>query len=104
MKPYQDQEKSIQEIINAFETNQRLLFCLATGGGKTACFSFIAKRFIKKYKKKVLILAHRDELIFQTLATLRTIDVSCESVVASKNKLHHHSSAYVAMVQTLKID
>jgi type I site-specific restriction-modification system R (restriction) subunit len=102
MKPYQDQEKSIQEIINAFETNQRLLFCLATGGGKTACFSFIAKRFIKKYKKKVLILAHRDELIFQTLATLRTIDVSCESVVASKKKLHHHSSAYVAMVQTLK--
>jgi superfamily II DNA or RNA helicase len=102
MKPYQDQEKSIQEIINAFETKQRLLFCLATGGGKTACFSFIAKRFIKKYKKKVLILAHRDELIFQTLATLRNIDVSCESVVASKNKLHHHSSAYVAMVQTLK--
>ena len=102
MKPYQDQEKSIQEIINAFETKQRLLFCLATGGGKTACFSFIAKRFIKKYKKKVLILAHRDELIFQTLATLRNIDVSCESVVSSKNKLHHHSSAYVAMVQTLK--
>jgi superfamily II DNA or RNA helicase len=102
MKPYQDQEKSIQEIINAFESKQRLLFCLATGGGKTACFSFIAKRFIKKYKKKVLILAHRDELIFQTLATLRNIDVSCESVVASKNKLHHHSSAYVAMVQTLK--
>jgi len=102
MKPYKDQEKSINEIMTAFETMQRLLFCLATGGGKTACFSFIAKQFIKKYGGKVLVLAHRDELINQTLATLRNIDVSCESVVASKKKLHHNSNVYVAMVQTLK--
>lgn len=102
MKPYKDQEKSINEIMEAFETMKRLLFCLATGGGKTACFSFIAKKFIKKYGGKVLVLAHRDELIHQTLATLRTIDVSCESVVASKKKLHHNSNVYVAMVQTLK--
>lgn len=102
MKPYKDQEKSINEIIEAFKEKQRLLFCLATGGGKTACFSFIAKRFIKEYNQKVLVLAHRDELIHQTLSTLRTIDVSCESVVANKKKLHHNSSVYVAMVQTLK--
>jgi superfamily II DNA or RNA helicase len=102
MKPYKDQEKSIDKIMNAFKIMQRLLFCLATGGGKTACFSFVAKRFIKEYNQKVLVLAHRDELIHQTLATLRTIDVSCESVVANKKKLHHNSNVYVAMVQTLK--
>lgn len=102
MKPFKDQEKSINEIIEAFQTKQRLLFCLATGGGKTACFSFIAKRFIKEYKQKVLVLVHRDELVNQTLSTLRTIEVSCESVVASKKKLHHQSGVYVSMVQTLK--
>jgi len=102
MKPYPDQEKSINEIFQSFETKLRLLFCLATGGGKTACFSFIAKKFIHKYKQNVLVLAHRDELITQTLATLRTIGVTCESVVASKKTLQHHSDCYVSMVQTLK--
>lgn len=102
MKPYPDQERSINEIFTAFETKLRLLFCLATGGGKTACFSFIAKKFIHKYKQNVLVLAHRDELITQTLATLRTIGVTCESVVASKKTLQHHSDCYVSMVQTLK--
>jgi superfamily II DNA or RNA helicase len=102
MKPYPDQEKSINQIMRHFETKQRLLFQLATGGGKTACFSFVAKKFIKKYGGKALILAHREELINQTLATLRIIDVSCESVIASKKKLHHQSNVYVGMVQTLK--
>jgi len=102
MKPYPDQEKSIQEILQGFEIHERQLFCLATGGGKTACFSFIAQRFIKRYKKRVLVLAHREELITQTLSTLRSIGVTCESVVASKKKLQHYSDVYVAMVQTLK--
>lgn len=102
MKPYPDQEKSINEIMQHFETEQKLLFCLATGGGKTACFSFISKRFIKKYGGKVLVLAHRDELINQTLATLRTIGVTCESVVSSKKSLNHISDVYVAMVKTLE--
>jgi superfamily II DNA or RNA helicase len=102
MKPYPDQEKSINEIMQHFETEQKLLFCLATGGGKTACFSFIAKKFIKKYGSKVLVLAHRDELINQTLATLRNIGVTCESVVSSKKSLNHISNVYVAMVKTLE--
>lgn len=102
MKPYPDQERSIQQIIDAFEEHSRVAFSLSTGGGKTACFSFIAQRFIKKHNRKVLVLAHRDVLISQTLTTLRTIGVSCESVVASKKRLQHHSNVYVAMVQTLK--
>lgn len=102
MKPYPDQEKSISEILQGFEIHERQLFCLATGGGKTACFSFIAQRYIRKYKKRVLVLAHREELISQTLKTLRTIGVTCESVVASKKKLQHYSDVYVAMIQTLK--
>ena len=102
MKPYKDQQIIIDDIINEFEYRDRIMLQLPTGAGKTAVFSFIAKRFIKKYKKKVLVLAHREELINQTLATLRDIGVSCESVIASKKTLKHNSNAYVGMIQTLK--
>lgn len=102
MKPYPDQQKSINDIFESFKIRQRQLFCLPTGGGKTAVFSFITKRFIKEENKKVLVLAHRDKLVNQTLETLRNIGVTCESVVASKKKLHHNSECYVGMVQTLK--
>ena len=101
MKPYPHQEKSINEILQHFETQNRVLYCLATGGGKTAVFSFLAKRFIKKTGKKVLIVAHRDELINQTALTLRKIGVTVETVVASKKSLNHLSNSYVAMIQTL---
>lgn len=102
MKPYKDQQKSIDEIFEEFHNKDRLLFQLPTGGGKTAVFSFIAKRFIKEYKQKILVLAHREELINQTLETLRNIGVSCESVIASKKTLKHNANAYVGMIQTLK--
>jgi superfamily II DNA or RNA helicase/ribosomal protein S27AE len=102
MKPYPHQEKSINEILQHLETQNRVLFCLATGGGKTAVFSFLSKQFIKKTGKKVLIVAHRDELITQTANTLRTIGVTVETVVASKKSLHHNAQTYVAMIQTLK--
>lgn len=102
MKPYPDQQKSIDEIFKEFQSKERILFQLPTGGGKTAVFSFIAKRFIKEYKQKILVLAHREELINQTLETLRNIGVSCESIIASKKSLKHHSNCYVGMIQTLK--
>jgi len=102
MKPYQHQEKSIEEILTHLETQNRVCYTLATGGGKTAVFSFLSKQFIKKTGKKVLIVAHREELINQTSATLRTIGVTVETVVASKKKLNHLSQSYVAMIQTLR--
>lgn len=102
MKPYTDQQKSIDAIFNEFEHRKKILYQLSTGGGKTAIFSFTAKRFIKEKKQNVLILAHRDKLIKQTLKTLRTIGVTCESVIASKRNLQHQSNAYVAMVRTIE--
>ena len=102
MKTYPHQEKSINEILQHLETQNRVLFSLATGGGKTAVFSFLSKKFIKQTGKKVLIVAHREELINQTATTLRTIGVTVETVVASKKSLNHLSQSYVAMIQTLK--
>jgi len=55
------QSDAINNIRNAFRSYKRVLFVCPTGGGKTMIFSEIAKASTKK----VLILAHRKELIEQ---------------------------------------
>lgn len=59
LRPYQSD--AINKIRNAFRSHKRVLFVCPTGGGKTMIFCEIAKASTKK----VLILAHRKELIEQ---------------------------------------
>lgn len=101
MKPYHYQKQAITEILEAFEEWERLCYTLATGGGKTALFSFLTKEFINTSNKRVLIMAHRTELIQQTVNTLFNIGMRSESVVASKKYLNHSAQVYVAMVETI---
>lgn len=101
MKPYKYQQDSIIEILEGFKTNQRLCYSLATGGGKTALFSFLAKEFIGKSDKRVTILAHRSKLIDQTVNTLYNIGVRSESIISKKKYLNHSAQVYVSMVETL---
>jgi len=70
MKAYDYQQKDIDIILKEFETEERLLYCLATGGGKTALFSFLTQQFIGDSRRRVLILANRIDLIRQTINTL----------------------------------
>jgi superfamily II DNA or RNA helicase len=101
MKPRPYQQQAVNEILKKFETVERICYSLATGGGKTALFSFLAKQFIGSSNKRILIMAHRTELIQQTVNTLFQIGVKSEAVVASKKYLHHSSQVYVAMVETI---
>ena len=73
IKPYEHQQKSINEILEKFQTNQRVLYQLPTGGGKTFVFSFLTKLWVEKTNKKVLILCHREPLINQTVKSLNEI-------------------------------
>ena len=59
LRPYQ--LSAIAEIRQAFKTHRRVLFVCPTGGGKTMIFCDIARRSTKR----VLILAHRKELVEQ---------------------------------------
>ncbi len=99
---YPYQETAVEEIDNHFLTLDSVLLQLPTGAGKTFVFSFFIKKWLKRNPgKKVLVLVHRDELLKQTLKSLRTIGVTCESVIASKKNLQHASDVYVAMVETV---
>ncbi len=65
--PYQAEAvEKIFKLLTELPPNANLLFQLPTGGGKTIIFSEIARRYIEKYKRKVLILTHHIELNKQT--------------------------------------
>lgn len=58
------QKKAVDDLRNAFKTYKNVLYCLPTGAGKTAIFSYITSR-ISERNKSVYILVHRQELLLQ---------------------------------------
>lgn len=101
VKPFKYQEDGINEILDKFQTKQRVLYQLSTGGGKTFIFCFLTKKFVEYSNQKVLILCHRQELIDQTIKSMTRIGLTCEELTSkTKNKLNHLSNCYVAMVET----
>jgi superfamily II DNA or RNA helicase len=62
LRPYQ--EACVAAVFKKWEEYQKLLVVMATGLGKTICFANIAMREVEN-GNRVLILAHRDELIRQ---------------------------------------
>lgn len=63
------QIKLIDDIRQKLKKNQRILAVMPTGAGKTVCFVDIAHRAAAN-QKRVLILAHRRELVWQARARL----------------------------------
>ena len=78
-KLYPFQEQTVTTILNELDDNGvdfNILYQLPTGGGKTVIFSEIAKQYIARTKKKILILTHRIELSVQTSKQLSAISVT----------------------------
>lgn len=103
---YNYQQEDIDKIFEKFEgkpDNYHLLYQLPTGGGKTVIFSEIARRYIEKYKRKVLVLTHRIELSKQTSHMLKTFGVKNTVIDSAVKELPYDNdfSCYVAMVETL---
>jgi superfamily II DNA or RNA helicase len=103
---YDYQKKVLARIFAELVEQQKpenILFQLPTGGGKTVIFSEIARRYIQKTGKKVVILTHRIELLIQTSVMLNTFTVK-NKVVSSEVKTLPDQKDYqcfVAMVETL---
>jgi superfamily II DNA or RNA helicase len=103
---YGYQKDALQEIFRRFEDapqDYHLLYQLPTGGGKTVIFSEIVRRYLEKFKKKVLVLTHRIELSKQTSKMLDEFGVN-NKIINSTAKLDDQDeySCFVAMVETLK--
>lgn len=78
----------------------RILFQLATGGGKTFTFAFLIQRYLRSFDKKVLVLVHRDELLKQTVATFAEIGIKADPIYKKKKYRNYDATVYVAMVET----
>lgn len=105
-KLYPFQEKTVKLIMDELDKNDtdfNLLFQLPTGGGKTVIFSEVAKEFIQKFNKKVLILTHRIELSVQTSKQLSAIGIDNKVISSEVKNLidEDHYPCYIAMVETL---
>ncbi len=103
---YGYQKDALQEIFRRFDDapkDYHLLYQLPTGGGKTVIFSEIVRRYLEKFKKKVLVLTHRIELSKQTSKMLDEFGVA-NKIINSTAKLDDQDqfSCFVAMVETLK--
>lgn len=94
------QQTAVEGVRNEYKQGQRSpLLALSTGGGKTVIFSYIAENAAQK-GKKVLIMAHRKELIRQAVGKLKDFGVNA-GVIAPGYTFNPAAMIQVASVQTL---
>jgi superfamily II DNA or RNA helicase len=102
MKELRDyQTHAINELARkASQGLTRLIFQLATGGGKTVSFAGLIHRYLQRNKRKVLILVHRAELLQQARRTLYDwYGIIAEPITQGVRHLPP-GDVYVAMVET----
>ncbi len=81
------QKEAVRAIIRGFRTFSNQLLVAATGAGKTIIFSELAAMG----KGRILVLAHRTELINQAAKTLS--ELSGKKVSIERAKIIFHSSS-----------
>lgn len=96
LRPYQDD--SVGDIRTSFLTHAKVCFTLPTGGGKTVVFCYIVSNAIKK-NNKVLILAHRQEIIGQISDALSAFGINHGLLMPGEKQTY--DEVQLGMVQTV---
>ena len=106
LRPYQSEALAALEAAWDEGIN-RPAIVLPTGAGKTVCFSGLIERRIEKLRaegKRVLVLAHREELLEQAEAKIKAMVPgiwTCILKGSRGQKKHQFADVIVASVQTL---
>ena len=105
LRPYQ--QKAKQEIFNAWDYVDNVMFQMPTGTGKTRLFTSIIKD-INEYwhmhpvSARVLVVAHRAELIDQISRNLTRYSITHNTIASGKRIIHPFKvNVYLASIQTL---
>jgi len=101
LRPYQ--QDGVTELSQSFSSNQRVIYCLATGGGKTVVFSEIV-RLASLKRTQTLVLTDRIELFAQTFKVLSRSGLQIQQVNAQTSDVNFNPLALitVGMVETVK--
>lgn len=87
-------------VIEELSRRRKVLMQLPTGGGKTVCFAKLCERFILKTGKSVLILVHREELMYQASKTIESMLDTKPYLITSKTNKHYIARVYIGMVES----
>ena len=98
---YPYQERDMNNVIHAFETNRRVLFQAIVSYGKTYSFCTVAKYYVETEKTKVLILCHREELVNQAFDACMKMGLIAEKIVSSKKNINFDADVFIAMEKTI---
>ncbi len=96
LRPYQSDD--VERLRAEFRRWFRVCYQLATGGGKTVVFTFIASSAVAR-GKRVLILAHRQEIADQISEALAAMGI--EHGMIAPGRARSDCQVQVAMVGTL---
>lgn len=98
LRPYQ--QTAVNEIREALVKYRRVLFQAQTAFGKTIAFSYIALSS-QKYKRKVLILSNRTEILNQNGGSLQKMGLDIDYISPEYSEIPQKDIA-VGMAQTLR--
>lgn len=101
LRPYQ--ERAIKNCLDALKKHKNTLLVSPTGAGKTIMLSAVAGHYVKK-NKKVLVIAHRDELTSQNSDKFLKVNPSASVSFFDANKKDWTGQAVFSMIQTLSQD
>lgn len=100
LRPYQTE--AVAAIFQQWEKQRSTLLILPTGTGKTICFAAVVRQLIEQ-GKRVLILAHREELLNQAAEKIEhTTGLKCAVEKAEQTTLDSWFNITVGSVQTLQ--
>lgn len=94
------QEQGAVDVRSEFREHNAVVYVLATGGGKTYFFCYIADSASRK-GKRVMIIVHRKELLLQASKSLRNLGID-HGMISPHFTPAPHKMVQVASVDTLK--
>lgn len=102
LRPYQ--VDAVNATLDAWQDSRSVLGVAATGLGKTVIAAHVIKHVVD-CGKRVMVLAHREELIFQAAKTIERIcdvepDIEMGELRAAEHSLHGMAPVVISTIQT----
>src|SRR4051794_30909716 len=99
LRPYQ--QHCLEVLLARYRAGRRrLLVCLPTGTGKTVVFAHFPRFF--SMKRRLLILAHREELLEQAVDKVRAADPARSVAIEQGGRRAEDVQVVVASVPSLR--